>query len=88
MLTRDEWFAQYGVEPGNRDPKTPLTMVAVLTAEILLDCYARAEIERLQRLAERDAVTDAWNEKLKRDNYSMLVRAHYLLGTEPSAPTR
>lgn len=87
-MSRELWFARFGVEPGQRDPVKPNSLSAVLTAEILLGCFQRAESERLQyKLDNWPGNQGQWNYEAKWQwqNYCLLVRAYFLLAMEPPA---
>lgn len=80
----------YGVAVGRFDPK-PGGITAPIVAEMLLGMAINGECERMQRLLDINAnkapdapiTSDKWNEKLKRDNWKLYVRALRLLGGKP-----
>ena len=84
---RAEWFKFYGVTPSDRDPVNPLTPVAIFTGQILLECFRKAEIDRLnflqKHLEKNPGQPSPYSDRLKRENWAMFVRACFLLGAEP-----
>lgn len=84
-LNRDQFFARQGVQPCRDCLRydAPGQGIGPIIGEILLGCYQRAEIDRLERLAARGAISDACNERMKAENNAMFVRACWLIGYQP-----
>lgn len=84
---RDEFFAANDAKPCRHclQRDEPGTGIGPVIASMLFESYANAEVERLDRLAERGAVTDDYDARLKRRNNDLYIRACWLSNTVPEA---
>jgi len=82
---RDQFFADHDAQPCRHCLKRdePGTGIGPIIADILFDCYATAESERLDRLAKNDAKHDAYDAVLRKRNNEIYIRACWLSNTVP-----
>lgn len=82
---REQFFAQHDAEPCSHCLKRdePGSGIGPIIADILFDCYATAESERLERLAKNDAQQDDYDAILRRRNNEIYIRACWLSNTIP-----
>lgn len=76
-----DYFAKYGVERPRTNDVRPLGPLAAHVAEIVLETYRKAEIERLERRArtgpdDRDIIAQY-------ANWALWVRVGHLLQVDP-----
>ena len=85
--SREEFFAANDAKPCRHCLKRdePGSGIGPVIASMLFESYANAEVERLDRLAKRDAVTDDYDAKLKQRNNELYIRACWLSNTVPEA---
>lgn len=85
--TREEFFAAHNAKPcrhcETRD--TPGAGIGPVIGSMLFESYANAEAERLERLADRNAESDAYDAKLKQRNNELYIRACWLSNVDPAA---
>jgi len=87
MITqnRDDFFAANDAKPCRYclERGDPGTGIGPIIAGMLFESYANAEFERLDRLAERGAVSDEQDTRMKRRNNELYIRACWLSNTVP-----
>lgn len=83
---RTAYFARHSVEPCKHCLKrdTPGAGVGPIISSLLLDVHADAEIERLERKASMDGVSDNWDKVLAERNRAIFVRACWLANIDPA----
>jgi len=82
---RKDFFAQHDAAPCRHCLKRdePGSGIGPVIASMLFESYANAETERLDRLAERGAIADDHDARLKRRNNELYIRACWLSNTVP-----
>ena len=82
---RDQFFADHDAQPCRYCLKRdePGAGIGPIIADILFDCYATAETERLDRLSNNDAEHDAYDAILRKRNNDIYIRACWLSNTVP-----
>ena len=84
--TRDEFFSTHSVEPCRYclRHETPGFGIGPVVAQILFECYARAETERLARKAKNNGISDNRDNLLMRESHALFIRACWLSNQDPA----
>ena len=82
---RSAYFSRHQVEPCKNCLKrdTPGSGVGPIISSLLLDVHTDAEIERLERKASMNGVSDNWDKVLAERSRAIFVRACWLANIDP-----